>query len=164
MNGLRRLLTPASGLLGQGTRYALAGAFVGVVYLSTTTVLAVVLGLPFSEALPIGFALQLVVHFTLQRVFVWVHDENFALPFRHQARRYLTVAGGQLGVTVTTTSLLPPVLGLSTEVVYLISVTLQTAVNFLLFRNLVFHPEQVRQAGLTGEAAQLALVPPRDPA
>jgi putative flippase GtrA len=164
MNGLRWLLTPASGLLGQGTRYALAGAFVGVVYLSTTTLLAVVVGLPFSEALAIGFALQLVVHFTLQRVFVWVHDDDFALPFRHQARRYLTVAGGQLGVTVATTSLLPPVLGLSTEVVYLISAVLQTAVNFLLFRNLVFHPEQIRQAGLTGEAAQLALVPPRDPA
>jgi putative flippase GtrA len=165
MNELRRLLTPASGLLGQGTRYALAGAFVGVVYLSTTTVLAVVVGLPFREALPIGFALQLVVHFTLQRVFVWVHDEDFALPFRHQARRYLTVAGGQLGITVATTSLLPGVLGLSTEVVYLISAVVQTAVNFLLFRNLVFHPEQVQQpAGRTGEAAQLALIPPRDPA
>src|ERR1700689_2722334 len=36
---LRALLTPASGLLGQGTRYLLAGAFVAGVYLVTTTVL-----------------------------------------------------------------------------------------------------------------------------
>jgi putative flippase GtrA len=155
---LRRLLTPASGLLGQGTRYALAGAFVGVVYLSTTTLLAVVVGLPFRQALPIGFAVQLVVHFTLQRRFVWVHDDEFALPFRRQARRYLIVAGAQLGVTAATTSLLPPVLGLSTEVVYLISAVLQTAANFLLFRNVVFHPDRAVALGHDSAATDATTV------
>lgn len=157
---LRRLLTPASGLLGQGTRYALAGAFVGVVYLSTTTLLAVVVGLPFREALPIGFAVQLVVHFTLQRRFVWVHDDEFALPFRRQARRYLTVAGAQLGVTAASTSLLPPVLGLSTEVVYLISAVLQTAANFLLFRNVVFHPDRAVALGHDSAVTDTTTVAP----
>jgi putative flippase GtrA len=137
----RRLLAPASGLPGQGVRYAIAGTVVALVYLSATTFLAVVVGLPFREALPIGFTLQLAVHFTLQRLFVWVHDEQFALPFRRQARRYLTVAGAQLGVTAASTSLLPRVLGLSTEAVYLLTVALLTVANFLLFRNLVFHPE-----------------------
>jgi putative flippase GtrA len=140
-NSLRGLLSPGSGLLGQGTRYALAGAFVALVYLATTTFLAVVIGLPFREALAIGFSLQLAVHFTLQRAFVWAHDKDFALPFRHQARRYLAVAGAQLGVTAASTSLLPGALGLSTEVVYLITVGLLTIANFLLFRNVVFHPE-----------------------
>lgn len=138
--GLRRLLTPASGLVGQGTRYALAGAFVGVVYVLTTTFFAVVVGLPFREALIIGFALQLAVHFTLQRTFVWVHEEEFALPIRHQTRRYLTVAGLQLGLTTLSTSLLPSALGVSAEVVYLLTVALLTIANFLLFRNVVFHP------------------------
>ena len=95
MNKLRRLLTPASGLLGQGMRYAMAGAVVTVVYLLTTTFLAVVVGMPFRDALVIGFTLQLAVHFTLQRTFVWVYVGEFALPFRHQARRYLTSAGAQ---------------------------------------------------------------------
>src|SRR6202167_464742 len=140
VTGLRRLLTPASGLLGQGTRYALAGAFVGLVYVLTTTFLAVVVGLPFREALAIGFALQLAVHFTLQRTFVWVHEEEFALPIRHQTGRYLAVAGAQLGLTAASTSLLPAVLGVSAEVVYLGTVALLTTVNFLLFRNVVFHP------------------------
>lgn len=140
----RTLLTPASGLLGQGTRYAIAGAFVALVYILTTTLLAVVVGLPFREALPIGFAVQLAVHFTLQRTFVWVHYEDFALPLRHQLPRYLAVAGTQLGVTALTTSLLPGRLGLSTEVVYLGTVTVLTAGNFLLFRNVIFHPERAR--------------------
>ncbi len=70
VRGLRRLLTPASGLSGQGTRYLLAGSIVAAVYLLTTTFLAEVLGTPFREALVIGFTVQLAVHFTLQRRFV----------------------------------------------------------------------------------------------
>lgn len=147
MNSVHRLLSPASGLRGQGVRYALAGAVVALVYLLTTSFLAVVVGLPFHDALAIGFALQLCVHYTLQRTFVWVHDGDFALPIRHQARRYLTVAGAQLAVTATTTSLLPPVVGLSTEVVYLITAGVLTLGNFVLFRNVVFHPEH-SQPGL----------------
>jgi putative flippase GtrA len=139
---MRRLLRPESGLLGQGMRYAVAGAFVAVVYLATTTVLAVVIGLPFHEALVIGFTLQLAVHYTLQRTFVWVHDEDFALSFKHQARRYLVVAAAQLGVTTVSTSLLPSVLGLSAEAVYLMTAGLLVLANFLMFRNVVFHPEQ----------------------
>jgi hypothetical protein len=73
---------------------------------------------------------------------VWVHDEEFALPFQHQARRYLLVAGLQLGLTAASTSLLPPVLGVSAEIVYLVTVALLTTVNFLLFRNVVFHSAQ----------------------
>ncbi len=146
------LLAPESGLPGQGTRYALAGSIVAVVYLLSTTFLAVIVGLPFRAALVMGFTLQLVVHFTLQRAFVWVHNEEFALPFRHQMSRYLTVAGAQLGVTAASTSLLPPVLGLSTEVVYLITVALMTIANFLLFRNVVFHPEGAQlSSGHMGE-------------
>jgi putative flippase GtrA len=127
-------------------RYAVAGAFVALVYLLTTTLLAVVVGLPFREALVIGFTLQLAVHYTLQRTFVWVHNEEFALPFKHQARRYLTVAAGQFAVTTASTSLLPPVLGLSTEVVYLMTAGSLTVANFLLFRNVVFHPEQAQMS------------------
>jgi putative flippase GtrA len=148
---LRVLLTPQSGLLGQGTRYAFAGTFVAGVYLASTTFLAVVVGLPFEVALPIGFAVQLCVHFTLQRFFVWVHDETFALRFRHQLRRYLTVAAMQFSVTVASTSLLPRALGLATEDVYLITVVSMTSINFLLFRNVVFHAERAPQRSVSRE-------------
>jgi putative flippase GtrA len=137
---LRTLLEPDSGMLGQGVRYVIAGGLVSLVYLFTTTFLALVVGLPFQVALPIGFGCGLVVHFTLQRLFVWVHHEAFALPLRRQARRYLTLAGAQYGTTALTTSLLPGPLGLPTEVVYLATAALLTSTNFLVFRHRIFHP------------------------
>lgn len=142
LRAARVLLTPASGLAGQGVRYAASGVVVALVYLLTTTLLAEVVGLPFQVALPIGFVAGVSVHFTLQRLFVWVHEEDFALPFAHQTRRYLVVVGAQYAITATTTSLLPGVLGLSTEVVYLITVLLLATANFMLFRTVVFHPER----------------------
>jgi putative flippase GtrA len=145
-NSLRTLLTPEAGLLGEGVRYALAGSFVLLVYLLATSFLAVVLGMPFEEALIIGFTVQLAVHFTLQRLFVWVHDEAFALTLRRQARRYLVVAGAQLGATSASTALLPDTLGLPTEVVYLITVGLLAIANFLLYRNVIFHPGSEERA------------------
>jgi putative flippase GtrA len=136
----------SSGVAGQGARYAMSGVVVALVYLLATTLLAEVVGLPFQVALPIGFALALCVHFTLQRLFVWVHEEEFALPFQRQARRYLVLAGVQYGVTATSTSLLPGVLGLPTEAVYLITVLLLASANFLLYRNVVFHPSEPETA------------------
>jgi putative flippase GtrA len=135
----RSLRSPDSGLLGQGMRFALAGGTVALVYLTSTTVLADVVGLPFQAALAIGFCLGLIVHFTLQRVFVWTHHEEFALPFHHQVGRYLVVAAAQYGVTAASTSLLPTILGVSTEIVYLATVAVVLSVNFLVFRHGIFH-------------------------
>lgn len=129
---------------GQGVRYAVSGVVVALVYLAATTFLAEVVSLPFQVALPIGSALAITVHFTLQRLFVWAHHEEFALPLHHQARRYLVVASTQYGMTAASTSLLPGALGVPTEAVYLATALLLTGVNFLLFRNVVFHPEMSR--------------------
>src|SRR6266566_7479401 len=74
----------SSGLLGQAVRFGLAGSVVTLVYLATTTVLAEVVGTPFQAALAVGFCAGLIVHFTLQRVFVWTHHDEFALPLHHQ--------------------------------------------------------------------------------
>jgi putative flippase GtrA len=129
-------------LLGQGVRYGLAGATVALVYLSTTTILAEVVQIPFQIALAIGSCVALVVHFTLQRLFVWRHHEEFSLPLHHQAGRYLTVAGAQYGLTIASTLLLPAVLGVSTEIVYLATVVLLASTNFLVFRHGIFHPDK----------------------
>ena len=139
---VRILRSPSSGLLGQGVRYGLAGGTVAVVYLSTTTVLAEVVGLPFQVALAIGFSVALVVHFTLQRFFVWIHHDEFALPLHHQAGRYLTVAGTQYGLTIASTSLLPAALGVSAEIVYLVTVAVLASTNFLVFRLGIFHADR----------------------
>jgi choline kinase/putative flippase GtrA len=136
-----RALRTSSDLRGQGARYALAGCTVATVYLLTTTILAVGVGLPFQVALLSGYAVALCLHFTLQRLFVWTHSDGFALPFRRQVGRYLLTSGAQYGLTAASTSLLPPVLGLAPELVYLGTVPILTAANFLVFRHGVFHPK-----------------------
>lgn len=138
---MRTLRTPESGVLGQGVRFAVSGGAVALVYLATTTVLAEVVGMPFQAALAIGFCIGLVVHFTLQRLFVWTHHEEFALPLSHQLGRYLVAAAVQYGVTAASTGLLPSAVGVSTEIVYLATVAVVLSTNFLVFRNGIFHPK-----------------------
>jgi putative flippase GtrA len=139
-SGLARALrAPDPGILRQGLRFALAGGTVALVYLTTTTVLAEVVGMPFQAALAIGFGVGLIVHFTLQRLFVWTHHEEFALPLHHQVGRYLALAGAQYGVTAASTSLLPSALNVPTEVVYLATVAVVLSTNFLVFRHGIFH-------------------------
>lgn len=141
-------------MLGQGARFALAGATVALVYLASTTALADVVGLPFQVALPIGYSLGLIVHFTLQRVFVWAHGEAFALALHHQALRYLSVAAVQYGVTAASTALLPSALGVPTELVYVVTVALVTATNFVVFRHGIFHADGEEEQLLTGAVVE----------
>jgi putative flippase GtrA len=135
----RSLRSPKSGLLGQGVRFAVAGGSVALVYLTITIVLADAVGLPFQAALIIGFVVATIVHFTLQRMFVWIQHEEFALPMHHQAARYLAAASVQYGVTAASTSLLPRLLGVPTDIVYFATVATVISVNFLLFRHAIFH-------------------------
>jgi putative flippase GtrA len=130
----------ADGVLAQGTRFVISGALVSAVYITITTLLSVASHLRFQLALAIGWCAAVALHFTLQRTFVWAHD-TFALPFRHQFGRYLLVAGSQLGVSATTTAVLPSLLGVSAEVIYLATAALLTLLNFVIFRGGVFHPE-----------------------
>ncbi|HEX3433939.1 MAG TPA: GtrA family protein [Solirubrobacteraceae bacterium] len=151
---MRRLRSPESGLLGQGLRFALSGGTVALVYLATTTILAEAVGVAFQVALAIGFSFGLIVHFTLQRMFVWAHHEEFALPLRHQIVRYLVVALAQYGVTAASTALLPTLLGVPAEAVYLATVGIVLATNFLVFRHGIFHAKDA-----AGDAPTVAPTP-----
>ena len=135
----RTLRSPSSGLLGQGVRFLFAGGIVVVVYVTTTTVLADVVGLHFQVALAIGFAVAMLVQFNLYRVFVWVHHEEFALPVHHQVGRYLAAAAVNYGLTAACTAVLPGVLGVPTEAVYLVMVAALPVMNFVVLRYVVFH-------------------------
>jgi putative flippase GtrA len=136
---IRHLLSPRSGLPGQLVRFGMVGGLVTLFYLTVTTVLYQVLGLPFQAALAIGFTVSLLLHFTLQRLFVWMHYEGFALPFRDQVGRYVSMAGAQYGTTVVSTAVLPRVLGISTEIVYLATMAVVTTAGFVLMRFVIFH-------------------------
>ena len=138
MRTARRLLSqarsPDSGLQGQGIRFAIAGGAVAVLYIAVTTTLADVFGAPFQVALIVGFGMAVIAHFTLQRLFVWVHHADFALPLHRQAARYLVAAGAQYGVTAAATAFLPGALGAPVTAVYLVAVAVCSTLNFLVFR------------------------------
>jgi choline kinase/putative flippase GtrA len=140
------LRSPRSGLLGQLVRFGLVGGTVALLYLTVTTVLSQVFGLPFQLALAIGFASGLLAHFTLQRVFVWAHHEEFALGLGHQVRRYLTMALSQYGVTAVATAVLPGLLGVAEEVAYLMAMAVVTTAGFLLMRFVIFHGDSVARS------------------
>jgi putative flippase GtrA len=135
----QHLRSPKSGLTGQLVRFGLTGGLVTVVYLTVTTVLSQVAGLPFQLALAIGFVSALLLHFTLQRLFVWIHEDGFALALGHQVRRYLLMAGAQYGATAAATAILPRALGIDTEIVYLASMAGATTIGFLVMRFIIFH-------------------------
>jgi putative flippase GtrA len=157
---VRRLLAPDAGILGQWVRFAMVGGVSALISLLTTTLLALFAGIPFQVALTIGFLLGMAFHFTMQRMFVWASRDGFALPFHHQAGRYLSLAAAQYVVTSAATLLLPRVLGLPAEIVYLVTVVLLAVANFLVYRHGVFHakipiahPEDEPCESLTGVAA-----------
>lgn len=134
-----RVRATESGLLGQGVRYAIAGAGVMVVYVVTTLALAAA-GLAFQLALLAGFAVAVTTHFLAQRLFVWRHDPPFALAASRQAGLYLAITAVQYGLTALSTSVLPGLLGVPTTAVYLVTAACITVATFVLLRNRVFHP------------------------
>jgi putative flippase GtrA len=142
--------------LAQAVRFAISGVIVSIVYITVTTLLAEVSHLRFQLALAIGWCSGVSVHYTLQRVFVWAHRDGFALPFARQIRRYLLLAFSQLAATTASTSLLPSALGVPAEAVYLASAAILTMLNFIVFRNRIFHPESLDAAQPGAEALAVA--------
>ncbi|HXA53478.1 MAG TPA: GtrA family protein [Solirubrobacteraceae bacterium] len=133
------LLTSESGLLGLCVRFVLAGGVSTIVYLLITTIAAIVVGLPFQAALALGFCASFCLGFMVQRRFVWVRRERYVLPIHRQAGRFLLMACFQYSTTALATALLPPVLGVPTEIVYLAMVALLSVVNFMVLRHRIFH-------------------------
>jgi putative flippase GtrA len=135
----RVLVARDVGQFGRGIRFLITGALVMVVYVTTTTVLAQVMGVTFQVAIATGYVVGLCVHFTLQRTFVWANQEQFVLSIHQQAGRYLLWAGLQYGTTAIAVAVLPSLLDLPTQLVYFGVVAVVTAANFLVFGNKVFH-------------------------
>lgn len=129
----------ADQLGAQMVRFAISGTVVLLVYIAVTTVLAEALSVRFEIALAVGWCTGVSVHFTLQRTFVWVREESFALPIGRQVPRYLLFSAVQFGVTTASTAVMPSVLGLPVEAVYLLTALMITGINFVVFRNGIFH-------------------------
>ena len=138
----QRLVPDGAPVARQGVRFLVSGGFVAVVYVLSTSLLANVVELRFGVALAIGYGVAIAAHFTLQRVFVWTHDAGFALDVRGQLARYLPVAAVQYGLTAVSTSTMPKLVGVATEIVYLVTAVLLSIATFLVFRSSIFHQGQ----------------------
>jgi len=130
-----------SGSLGPVVvRYALGGGTSAAVYIGLTLLLSGPGQINIQIAIPVAYVCALVVHFSLQRWFVWAHHEEYALAPHVQAGRYLLVAFAQYAFTAVCTAVLPPILGVSEQVVYVVCALLAAGLAFLALRFAVFHP------------------------
>ena len=125
-------------LRDQGVRFLLAGGAMAIFYLGLTSLLTLA-GVPFQLALILGFAANVALHFTLQRVFVWPQRQEYALALHEQLRRYLPLVIVQYVLTVAATATLPGWLGLPVLVVFVGTTVSFTVFNFLFFRVRIFH-------------------------
>ena len=130
--------TSNDSLRDQGTRFLLAGGAMAIFYLGLTSLLTLA-GVPFQLALILGFAANVALHFTLQRVFVWPQRQEYALALHEQLRRYLPLVIVQYVLTVAATATLPGWLGLPVLVVFVGITVSITVFNFLFFRARIFH-------------------------
>lgn len=146
--GVAWIRSPELGLIGQGVRFAMAGATASVVSLVITITLAQGAGLPFEAAFAIGYFVAVITHFTLQRIFVWAHSGAFALAMHDQLVRYVPIALCNYGSVALALALLPHALGVSSLAVYLGATAVVTVISFLLFRTNVFHAEPPREEGV----------------
>lgn len=135
---LRALRRSAAGR-HQLLRFATAGGLVALVYLGLGVALSGPLGLPIQVAIPIAYVVAISLHYGLQRWFVFAHADAFALRGRAQLRRYVVVGAIQYALQALATSLLPDVLGVSEQVVFVAVAVLTPVVTFVVLRAAVFH-------------------------
>jgi putative flippase GtrA len=119
-------------------RFALSAIAVQVFYASLMAVFLLALDLPRQGALAIGYASALVVHFTLNRHFVFAPAAGYTRGLTSQGRRYLVTAAVVYVVTALGLALLPDALGIPPYIAWLLLATTIGAVNFVLLSRFVF--------------------------
>jgi putative flippase GtrA len=124
---------------GEMLRYVIGGSFTTVVYVGLTLLLSGPVGASIHLAIPLAYATALALHFNLQHRFVFRREEGFALGRNHQLRRYLTTAAIQYSLAALSTAILPGVLGVDEQIVYVVTALSLAAVTFLVLQTHVFH-------------------------
>lgn len=121
-------------------RYGVSGTASTLLYIVLTLLLEGPGGIAIQVAIPVAYALALVLNFTLQRMFVFPRSEGYALAPRSQLGRYLGAVLVQYGITALTTAKLPGLLDVPETDVYVGTVLCLAVAAFLTLRAVVFHP------------------------
>jgi putative flippase GtrA len=123
----------------QLARFGLTGALVFAVYTGGTLLLSGPLGVPIVLAIGIASVLALVLNFTMQRHFVFLDHDTFALGVRAQFGRYVLAVGINYLITSVIVSTVPQALGVSQQLVFVITAMVMSLVSFTVVRGWIFH-------------------------
>ncbi len=124
-------------------RWAISGTTVAISYVGATALLSGPLGVDIQVAIPIAYVSAAVLHFTLQRYFVFHDAGAFALAIHHQIGRYVAIGLTQYGLTAVTTAALPALFGIPDLVAYLLATVAFSVTAFFVLRGGVFQPAPV---------------------
>jgi putative flippase GtrA len=119
-------------------RFALSAVTVQVVYAALMAVFLLGLDLPRQAALAIGYSIALVLHFTLNRQFVFAPADGYTQGLTSHGSRYLASAVLVYAITAFGLALVPGALGIAPFIAWLLLATTIGALNFVLLGRFVF--------------------------
>lgn len=138
---MRRLRSLANHpITASGVRYAIAGTIVAGVYVGIPIALNGGAGVPLEAVIPIAYLTAVILHFNLQRRFVFRHVDEFALSRRDQILRYVMAGVIQYPTTAIATALLPELFGISPRATFVVVTLTVSLIFFLVLRRHIFHP------------------------
>ena len=119
-------------------RFALSGVAVQGVYTALMAVLLVGADLPRQLALAISYTGALIVHFTLNRQFVFARSDGYAHGLSSHGKRYVLAAIVVYAVTALGLAVVPEALGVAPFVAWALMMVVIAAFNFVLLGRFVF--------------------------
>jgi putative flippase GtrA len=133
-DALHRRIPPS---LQRPARYVTAGGLVAFVNLGSGALL-LALGVEVQLTVALAYLAAITTHFTLQRVFVFAGEGDFALTLGQQLRRYLAMATVQYPTTAGLVALLIAI-GFSNLAAVVTAALAVTPVTYFLLRTRMFH-------------------------
>jgi putative flippase GtrA len=119
-------------------RFALSGIAVQGVYTALMAILLVGLDVPQQLALALAYAGALIVHFTLNRQFVFASSDGYAHGLSSHGKRYVLTAIVVYGITALGLAVLPDLLGVAPFLAWALVVMVIAVCNFVLLGRFVF--------------------------
>jgi putative flippase GtrA len=118
-------------------RFALTAIVAQGAYASLLALFLLGFGYPRQTALAISYVITLLIHFTLNRQFVFAKG-NFKRGLSAQGARYLVIAASAYVITALGLALLPEALGIAPYFAWALLTTVIGTVNFAILGRFVF--------------------------
>jgi putative flippase GtrA len=119
-------------------RFALSGVAVQGVYTALMAVLLLGVDLGRQPALAVSYTAALIVHFTLNRQFVFAPGDGYVHGLSSHGKRYVLAAILVYGVTALGLAVVPGALGVEPFVAWILMMVVIAAGNFALLGRFVF--------------------------